>query len=308
MLQRNLQEKMARAQRPFPEQGARSILRAAVKRGFDKAVVLGIFLIAPHAFAQAEGGEESPDSASPATDSSTEQLDPEGTKTDKATRSTDHFETDLDRDAPRAAPPPGAASPADAGTTPESDEAAYGHGFQFGIRGGLVGGYRMVFRYDESPFCRAPEAVVFDDQQKFCGHAAPLAIDVGVSFAPLDGIEPFVWARFGLAAEEKTNTNPITFIGAGVRLYTMSDSAFKIFIEPALGAELEGGGDNPAFVNQTGQPFDYKKDVVFHIAAGPHFDFARYVGAYASAGISLGILRAIHSSLELQAGIQTRFP
>lgn len=288
-------------------------LAAAVKRGplqsIAGTIVSCALLVAPRAAAQTEG-DDTASSAEAGADPSAEQLDPEATKTDKSTRSSDQFEADLEQGEPEGPPPEAQAeAPADAAAAAQSDdESAYGHGFQFGIRGGLVGGYRMVFRYDDSPFCKAPEPVAFDDQQKFCGHAAPLAIDVGVSFAPLDGVEPFLWARFGLAGEGETNTNPITFVGAGVRLYTMSDSAFKIFIEPAIGAELEGGGDDPAFVNPANEPFDYKKDIVFHIAAGPQFDFARYVGAYANAGISLGILRAIHSSLELQAGIQTRFP
>jgi hypothetical protein len=183
----------------------------------------------------------------------------------------------------------------------------FGHGMQFGVRAGLVGGYRMVFRYDESPFCRRPTSVPLDEQQKFCGHAGPLAMDIGLSFAPLDFAEPFLWGRFGLAGEAETNTEPLMVIGAGARLYTMSDSKFKIFIEPALGFEFEGGAGNELWEYQGFNP-EYKQDLIFHLAAGPQFDVAKAFGMYLSGGLSVGVLRAIHSSLELQGGVQLRVP
>lgn len=179
-----------------------------------------------------------------------------------------------------------------------------GHARQFGLRAALVAGYRMVLRYDESPFCREYDpAKSAADQVKFCGHGGPLALDLGLSFSPFDFIEPYVWARFGLAGEEKTDTQPVLILGAGTRIYTMSDSALKIYVEPAIGLELEAGQGNQPWAR-----FDYKKDVVFHVAAGPQFDLARNVGVFIDGGITLGILRAIHSSLELKAGVQARLP
>ncbi|MFO0566478.1 MAG: hypothetical protein U0263_12485 [Polyangiaceae bacterium] len=201
---------------------------------------------------------------------------------------------------------PAPAPDAEAAEAKAKSEAAFGHGRQFGVRGGIVGGYRMVFRYDKSPYCNDPDPKKqVKDQQKFCGHAAPFALEAAVSFAPIDSIEPFLFGRFGLAREEKTDTDAVLIFGAGLRVYTMSDSAFKIFIEPAIGAELEGGGDDPAW--KSNDPA-YKKDVVFHLAAGPQYDFAKFVGIYLDAGITTGILRSIHSNLELQAGLQFRAP
>lgn len=187
----------------------------------------------------------------------------------------------------------------------EADDG-FGHGMQFGLRAGVVGGYRMVFRYDESPFCRDFDtSKSIEDQQKFCGHAAPFAVDLGLSFAPLASIEPFLWGRFGLSAEDETDTEPVVILGAGARIYTMSDSAFKIFIEPALGMELEEGQGSPDY--QLNDP-EYKQDVVFHLAAGPQLDLSKNFGVYADAGITTGILRSIHSVLELQLGVQARMP
>jgi hypothetical protein len=191
--------------------------------------------------------------------------------------------------------------------TPAKEEApAYGHGRQFGVRGGIVGGYRMIFRYDKSPYCSKPDPKKSEkDQQKFCGHGAPLATEVALSFAPLDAVEPFVFGRFGLSREKQTDTDAIVVVGLGLRVYTMSDSAFKIFIEPAIASELEGGGSDPVW--QRNKP-DYKKDVLFHLAAGPQYDFAKYVGLYLDAGITTGVLRSIHSNLELHGGLQFRAP
>ncbi len=189
---------------------------------------------------------------------------------------------------------------------PGEGDTSYGHGGQFGLRVGVVGGYRMVFRYDESPFCSQPDpAKQAKDQQKFCGHAAPFALDVALSFAPLGGIEPFAWGRFGLQKEPETNTNQVIIVGVGARIYTMSDSAFKVFIEPAVGMELEKGAGNPDY--QRNNP-EYKQDVVFHLAGGPQYDVAKALGIYAHAGITTGILRSIHSNLELSLGLQARFP
>ncbi len=199
----------------------------------------------------------------------------------------------------------------DADKTKDADkDEDFGHGRQFGLRAGPVGGYRMVFRYDNTPYCTPPDAKKAPkDQQKICGFGAPLALDVAASFALLDGLEPFLWARFGLQHEAKTDTLPQLLIGVGARIYTMSDSAFKIFIEPAIAYEFEGGGDNPLW-QTPGPNYDpqYKKDLVFHLAAGPQLDFAKYVGAYLDAGLTTGVLRGISTTMELQLGLQFRAP
>jgi len=205
-----------------------------------------------------------------------------------------------DTPAPDSAKEPTGEKPAKA-----ADEA-FGHAKQFGLRVGLVGGYNMIFRYDQSPLCSPYDpSKSLNDQQKFCGHGAPLALDIAASFAPLDFLEPYLFMRLGLAGETQTDTLPIKVLGAGARIYTMSDSAFKIFIEPALAYEFEGGAGT---VSQPGYDPQYKKDLLIHLAAGPQIDVARYVGFYLDAGLTTGILRAIHTTLELQAGVQARLP
>lgn len=204
-------------------------------------------------------------------------------------------------------------------TEGDSSEKDFGHGGQFGLRLGAVWGYRMVFRYPDSPFCSTPDtAKTVDDQQQFCGHGGPWALDAGLSFAPLDSIEPYVWGRVGLGGEDQTNTESVLILGAGVRIYTMSDAALKIFVEPAVGFELEGGADDALYdpaapggwdpLDRADYSPEYKRDLVFHLAAGPHWDFSENFGAYASAGLTVGVLRYIHASMELQLGVQARLP
>jgi len=201
------------------------------------------------------------------------------------------------------------ANPEGKGGSEHVDER-FGHAMQFGLRAGLAGGYRMIFRYDKSPFCHAPDPTKSDkDQQKFCGNAAPVALDLGLSFGVIDFIEPYFWARFGLAGESSTNTEALMALGAGARIYTNSDSKLKIFIEPAVAVELEGGAGNKLWVfHDTGVAPEYKKDFLFHLGVGPQYDFARAFGLYANAGLTTGVLRYIHTELEVTLGAQVRVP
>lgn len=211
-----------------------------------------------------------------------------------------------------AAPPPATEAPKE---RPESREVGeddtYGHGMQVGLRGAFLGGYKMVFRYDQSPLCKEPDLTkAAKDQQKFCGFGAQPMVDLALSFAPLDSIEPFLWARFGLDGESQTNTNPLRVFGAGLRAYTMSDSRFKIFIEPAVGIETEDGAGNTDFSFPGDEAYnpEYKTDFVFHLAAGPQYDFAKAFGAYIHAGMSVGVLRSINATMEIGGGVQIRVP
>ena len=193
---------------------------------------------------------------------------------------------------------------------PGESDRDFGHAGQFDLRIDLVAAYRMVFRYPDSPFCSEPDPSKGDDQQKLCGFTAPMAIDVALGFAPLDSVEPFVWGRFGLAGEGETNTQPLVVIGGGVRLYTMSDAAFKIFVEPSIGFELEKGAgnalwSNPGFVNE--QP-TYKRDLLLHLGAGPQIDLSPGVGLYGTGALTVGMFRSIQSWMELSAGVQARIP
>jgi hypothetical protein len=192
--------------------------------------------------------------------------------------------------------------PSASSDTPEkADDDAFGHGGQVGLRVGLVAGYRMILRYEDSPLCAEFDPEKGTDQQKFCGHAAPFALNIALSYGIFDWLEPFAWGRFGLAPEDETYTKPVLMFGAGARIYTMSDSAFKIFIEPAVGLGFEDGED----VN--GDTVDFDTDVAFHLAAGPTLDFSPNVGLYVTGGVTTTIIRALATSLEAELGLQGRY-
>jgi hypothetical protein len=190
----------------------------------------------------------------------------------------------------------------------EHADESFGHGMQVGLRAAITGGYRMIFRYDKSPFCRTPKGVADKDEQKFCGNAAPMALDVALSFGVVDFAEPYAWARFGLGGEASTNTEAVMAFGVGARIYTMSDSKFKIFVEPAIGMEVEGGAGNKQWAFDNGATPEYKKDFLFHLGVGPQYDFARAFGIYLNAGMTTGVLRYIHTELEVSLGAQVRVP
>ena len=193
---------------------------------------------------------------------------------------------------------------------PGEGDKSYSHGGQFGLRAGILGGYRMIFRYEQSPFCTVPDFTISDGakgQRKICGHGAPMAVDLAASFTLLGPIEPFLWGRFGFIGEGRTDTQPLILAGVGVRIYTMSDSAFKIFIEPALGLEFSKGMHSSLFERYEFRG-DYKTDVIFHLAIGPQYDLARGVGIYLDGGLTVGVVRYIQATLELVGGVQVRFP
>jgi hypothetical protein len=200
------------------------------------------------------------------------------------------------------------AAKSSAGEAPKSAAAGFGHGHQFGLRVGLVGAYHMVLRYDKSPFCHDYMPEKGPEQLKFCGFAAPFALDLALSGALIDSFEPFLWARLGLGGEKETNTLPLLVLGLGTRIYTMSDSALKVFVEPAVGVELEGKGDSKDPFRDAVSAKYYRTDLLLHLAAGPHFDVHENFGFYADAGLTLGLLRYLHTTLELSVGIQGRVP
>jgi len=53
---------------------------------------------------------------------------------------------------------------------------------------------------------------------------------------------------------------------------------------------------------------DYKTDFLFHLGVGPQYDFARAFGIYVNAGLTTGVLRFIHTELEITGGAQLRVP
>lgn len=204
----------------------------------------------------------------------------------------------------------------DASTSKDADEGKgdgdaekekkTGHGFQFGLRVGFAFGYKMIFRYDRSPFCRSFDpAKAVDDQQKVCGFVPPPGVEVALSFALTDGLEPYVFGRFGFATETETDTKPQQLYGAGIRIYTSSDGPFKIFIEPAVAFAAESGAGGPGYA--LNRP-EYKTDFIFHAAAGPQYDFSKLVGIYLNAGLDVGVLRSINATILANIGAQLRLP
>lgn len=187
------------------------------------------------------------------------------------------------------------------------EDDAYGHFMQFGIRAGLALGYKIDFRYPHSPLCKEfDKSKPADEQQKVCGFGMSPATELALSFAVLDGIEPYIFTRLGFSGQSNSDTNALRMFGIGTRIYTMSDSRFKMFFEPGIAWETEGGGGNPAF-DQGVRP-EYKKDMVFHLGIGPQYDVAKAVGIYLNGALDAGIFRSMSTVLLANLGVQIRFP
>jgi hypothetical protein len=199
---------------------------------------------------------------------------------------------------------------------PNDDD--FGHFMQVGLRAGFVAAYGMSFRYDDSPFCNTPDtADPSDEQQSICGFGKAPATELALSFALLDSVEPYAFARLAFSKESRTDTDPIQMFGLGARIYTRADSRLKVFVEPAIAFEVEGGAGSSGYCGKQadtrvpwcgGYTTDYKKDLVFHLAFGPQYDFAKYVGVYLNGGLDVGILRSISAALVANLGLQVRVP
>jgi hypothetical protein len=207
----------------------------------------------------------------------------------------------------------------------ESAEDTFGHHGQFNVRADFITGYRMLFRYDKSPRC-APYnyAKAAADQQKFCGFGAAPGIGVALGFAMIDSFEPFVFARFGLSDEaDHSNQGKFVQVGVGARLYTMSDSRFKIFFAPFLGLDLTNGPVFPIERAAPGSPGNpgtddfatgkvtndsYRTDLLAHLDIGPQYDISRAFGVYLSGGLTFQMLRYLGASADLTLGVQMRAP
>jgi hypothetical protein len=207
---------------------------------------------------------------------------------------------------------PAASTPPPPASGDEAPDADLGHRGQFDIRLEFVTGYRMLFRYDKSPQCGPykPNASA-SDQQKFCGFGMQPNLGLAVGFSPVDFFEPFAFVRFGLSDETQTNSGKAVLAGAGLRLYTMSDSRFKIFFSPWLGLDFTGGPKDLQYPGdaQLGVTADsYRTDLLVHLDVGPHYDFSRGFGIYANGGLTFGMLRSLGANAELALGVQLRGP
>jgi hypothetical protein len=180
-----------------------------------------------------------------------------------------------------------------------SPAPAYGHAGQFGLRAQLAFGYEILIRYDDSPPCDIDGDGA---DEKVCAYNTAPSLDLSLSYAFFDSIEPYAWVRLGLSEHEESFTEANRWFGAGLRLYTMADSRLKLFFEPGVALELEGGLPNaPATAN-------YATDYVGHLHFGLQYDVSKHFGFYASVGPNVGFVRTLSTELEAAFGLQARAP
>jgi hypothetical protein len=196
----------------------------------------------------------------------------------------------------------------------QAAEEDYAHGGQFDLRLEIVTGYKMLFRYDKSPRCAPYDySKIPKDQQKFCGFGAAPQFGAAVGFSPIGFFEPFAFARLGLTSgeAERTNMGKAVIAGAGARLYTMSDAAFKFFFSPWVGFDWTSGPVDPLDDGDAKigiVPGAYRTDFLVGLGIGPQYDISKYFGVYMSGGLTFGVLRSLGATADLSFGIQLRAP
>ena len=195
----------------------------------------------------------------------------------------------------------------------ERDEPTdWGHQLQVGFRAAYLAGFVVDFRYqDTSPYCVTQKGGIPDQERKSCGFMGPGAIDAAISIGLTDSLEPYLWGRFGLADTDQTNTTAIKLVGVGLRVYSMAESRFKIFVEPAVGVDFSGQGDQRNFIDfekVVPPKMNYETDLVIRLGFGPQFEIWRFLGLYAEAGATMGVLRSFQMTLDFGGGIQIRTP
>jgi hypothetical protein len=177
----------------------------------------------------------------------------------------------------------------------------YGHAGQLTVRAAATLPYKVNFRMDDSPGCSNGKVT----EDKVCAFASPPALEFALGYAIVDAIEPFAWARIGLLPERVTQTAASKLFGAGLRIYPMTDTRFKLLIEPAVAVEIEGSRlKNP---QRAGKPINYGTDILVHLNLGGQFEITRNVGVYVSVGPEVAFLRAISLAVNATLGVQARF-
>jgi hypothetical protein len=213
------------------------------------------------------------------------------------------------------------AAPVRAAGAAEANPGTTTHRGQWSLRAGFVQGYEFHHRYERSPFCRysdffptrttdpnAPPYFPPDD----CWVAPPPELELAIAYALTAGFEPYVFTRLGLWSEEATFTGAGKMLGAGARIYAVSEPQLKLFIEPAFGVAFEDHTLDPRFFSTFPPalltPDSYKTDLVFHLGVGPQYDLTRHFGVFANAGVDVGVIRALTVLVSVHYGVQARFP
>jgi hypothetical protein len=140
--------------------------------------------------------------------------------------------------------------------------------------------------------------------------APPPELEIAFGYALTAGFEPYVFTRLGLWSESATYTAAGKMLGAGARIYVVSESQLKLFVEPAFGVAFEGDALDPLIFDATlprVRRDGYKNDVVFHAGVGPQYDLSRTFGVFANASVDVGIIRALTVLVSVHYGVQARF-
>lgn len=204
--------------------------------------------------------------------------------------------------APATAPPAtaGPATPED--MTPPAKPRSLSHRYQVGLEAAVGLGFSLAVTYQDTTYCGARDA---GGNESFCWGMAPVSIDLGLSFGVLHALDILAEVRIG-AMGDLVKNRPL-MIMPGVRIWIDSLKAFKIGLALQLVVDLtkQQSQDQETFgLPEKGTSLDLGG----RMYAQFQYDFLRYVGIFARVGGYVTAIRWIQANLELQLGVQARFP
>lgn len=161
-------------------------------------------------------------------------------------------------------------------------------------------GWFLVAPYNKNDEDKACSEVDYNNQgnpegDPVCFGRSTLHLDILGGFAPLSGFEVFLMTRLGLESPTRARDQS-RWIGAGIKKYTPEEGLFKI-----------GIGIAPLFAF-SGTNVDVGYDFVLHVPIAFHFDFVKWVGAYAQIAPNLSFATEFRLDISAGVGVQGRFP
>lgn len=185
--------------------------------------------------------------------------------------------------------------------TPTAIKPSLSHKHQIGVEIGFGWGYRLIKPYGDI-WCGERDG---NDNATFCTSAVPAFMEIGLSFGVSKSVDLVVDFKYGLQRDDVSDRRPMILM-PGVRFWMNPESAFKW----ALGLQLVMD-----FTKQDGKfQQDYNKpkkdsfDFGGRFYAQMQYDFLKYLGLYIKGSGMVGAVRWVRMEMELQGGVQARFP
>lgn len=185
--------------------------------------------------------------------------------------------------------------------TPTAMKQTLSHNRQVGVEIGFGWGYRLIKPYGDI-WCGERDD---NDNAAFCTSAVPAFMELGLSFGVSKSVDVLVDFKYGLQRDDVSERRPLMLM-PGVRFWMNPESAFKwaLGLQFVMDFTKQDGESQQRFNKPKKDSFD----VGARFYAQMQYDFFRYFGIYIKASGMVGAVRWLRMELEMQGGVQARFP